>query len=604
MGRAGEGSDRQHAGVMKTASWFFYLLFCLSLGLAWYFHRDATTFSNRHELWSDRAGYYIYLPAAFFWHFDARRMPADLDIRTGGGFAIDSLRNRIDTKYTYGVALMQAPFFVAAGMISRVAGFDSEQGFSIFYMRMMMVAAVVYLILGLWLLKKFLDRYFRPGVVYLVLLLLYAGTHLFYYSLIDGMMSHVYSFFLVSLYLVSLVRFRDTGHYRWFLLLSAALALITLIRPVNLLLVLLLPAWNARGFAAFWQNLRLLAKPRFLLALAGCLFLAFLPQMIYWRYLSGRWIHFSYGNEGFTHWRQPRIAEVLFSPLNGLIPVTPLMLVIVAAILWMLFRKKTNAWMMAAVFVSVTYICGAWSMWYFGCSYGQRSFIEYLPLFAIPLGFAVTGILEVRRVAVQAALLFMLLLTVYLPLRYTLVVYRHDRCYYGSTWDWSHYLRALEKAGIFSPVGPVASFENDFENLAIFPGRHPSALFTRSGQYSVRSDAADRRTVLFERPLYEFGGHWPKRFRAEARVFSPGRLKGGEALSWEVTRDNSVIFTDSIPLAAQSVEPLSWSRVAGEFILPDVPDSSLVVRIFLDNPDGTMLFADDLSVRFLYGWRP
>ena len=585
-------------------SWFFYLLFCLSLGLAWFFHRETKTFDDRRELWSDRAGYYIYLPAAYIYHFDARRMPPDLDIRTGGGFAIDTARNCIDTKYTYGVALMQAPFFVAAGVISRVASFDSEHGFSILYMRMMMLAAVIYLILALWLLKKFLDHHFRPAIGYLVVLLLFAGTNLFYYSLIDGMMSHIYSFFLAAVYLYALLQFRKTDRYRWFLVLAATLALITLIRPVNLLFLLLLFVPLETADVSIRNQLFRLLRPRYILALAIAFFLLFLPQMIYWKYLSGHWIHFSYGKEGFINWRHPRIAEVLFSPLNGLIPTTPLLLFMLTGIAAMWIRKIRGRGVISLLFLLVAFICGAWSMWYFGCSYGQRSFIEYYPILSVPLAVAVNGILECRKFALRTLLFLLLLFTVYIPLRYTLVVYRHDRCYYGSTWDWDHYRRSLEKAGIFSPETPVRSFCNDFENLAIFPGRHPSTLFTRSGQYSVRSDATDLQPVLFEKPLYEFRHPWPKRMIAEAWFLSPGHFRGGEEFYYTVSKDHSVLFSDSIPLAKVAENPLSWQKISGEFILPDVSDSSIVVRMSVRNPNGTLLFADDLSVRFLYGWQP
>jgi hypothetical protein len=172
-----------------TGHWFFYVLFCISLALTWFFHKDTTKFNDPHGLWSDRAGYYIYLPATFFYHFDTHKMPADMDVQTGGGFSIDTLNNKIDTKYTCGVALLASPFFMASGLVSRIAGYHSESGFSLIYMRMMGLAAVIYLVLGLWFLKRFLNFYFSQAVSLFVITVIFLGTNLFYYSLIDGMMS-------------------------------------------------------------------------------------------------------------------------------------------------------------------------------------------------------------------------------------------------------------------------------------------------------------------------------------------------------------------------------------------------------------------------------
>ncbi len=61
--------------------------------------------------------------------------------------------------------------------------------------------AVVYLILGLFFLKRFLDHYFRGWIPYLAVILVFAGTNLYFFSIDEGLMSHVYSFFLFSLFL-------------------------------------------------------------------------------------------------------------------------------------------------------------------------------------------------------------------------------------------------------------------------------------------------------------------------------------------------------------------------------------------------------------------
>jgi hypothetical protein len=585
-----------------TVNWFFYLLFCTSLVLTWFFHKDAARFSDRHELWSDRAGYYIYLPATFFYHFDTRRMPADLDIRTGGGFSIDTLNNKIDTKYTYGVALLASPFFLASGLVSRMAGYDCENGFSMIYMRMMSLAAVVYLMLGLWFLKKFLDHDFRPAISLLVITLIFLGTNLFYYSLIDGMMSHVYSFFLFAVFLFALKKFLLSGSYPYFILLCIALSLTILIRPTNILLGLLFFTWDAAGPAGWMKRVRQFLKPSYMLGFLVILFVIMLPQLIYWKYLSESWLHFSYGKEGFTNWNHPRIAGVLFSPLNGLVTSTPLVLFFLAGTGMMIFQKKSNGWIIAAIFMVVTLISASWNMWYFGCSFGQRSFIEYYTILAVPMAWLMTGVFNHRHLLVKTIMLFLVFLLVYANLRYTVVLYRFDRCYYGSTWDWDHYWRTVERAGIISPVHRIGSFKNDFENLALCPVTQPSVIFTHSGQYSIASDEKSDQTPLFSIRLDELGYPWPKMMEVEAWVLKPGSRPTGASLGYALKRGAELLFDDEQPIDTLVKNPLTWSRVHKTFIIPDVNDSSLQISIFIHNPRHALLFLDDVKAHYHYSW--
>jgi len=587
---------------LKFESWFFYVLFFVSLVLSWFFHKDATRFSDRSELWSDRAGYYIYLPATFYYHFDTHKMPADLDVLTGGGFSLDTLNNKIDTKYTYGVALMASPFFATAALVSRIAGYDNEKGFSMLFMRMMSLAAVIYLILGLWFLKKFLDHYFQPVVSFFVILMIFLGTNLFYYSLIDGMMSHVYSFFLFSLFLFALKRYQGLESRRWFIVLCITLSLAILIRPTNVLLLLLFFGWDAAGPAEWLNRAKTFLKPRFSLSFLSILFIIFLPQLIYWKYLSGNWLHFSYRGEGFTNFFHPKIAEVLFSPVNGLLTYTPLVFFFLAGIFVMLFRKKQNGWLVAGLFAMVTLICASWKMWYFGCSFGQRSYIEYFTILAVPFGYFTTELFNIRKLWLSVALFFLLFLFAYFNLRITTSLYRFERCYYGSTWDWDHYVWNLQRAGILSPVCQVQTWQNDFENMALSPVFKPSQLFSRSGQYSIAANEKEGKTPLFSARLDAFGYPFPKRMDVEIWALKTENQPADASLNYTLTRGNEILFGDEQPLDGFIKNQDTWSKVKKTFIIPDVFDSTLQINIFITNPKRTHLFADDLEIRYHYGW--
>jgi hypothetical protein len=572
------------------------------MAVSWQYHRDAPSFKSPGELWSDRAGYYIYSPAVFFYGFDTHKMPPDLDMATGGGFSIDTVKNKLDTKYTYGVALLQLPFFASAHLLSRILGQDDEDGFSFIYMRMMMLASVVYLTLGLRLLYEILRKRFKPMVSATVILLVLMGTNLFYYSLIDGIMSHLYSFFLFCLFLFFLQRFSETGRYRDFFVLSVAFALIVLIRPTNLMLIMLLFIWNMKDpgdISARWKRM---FKGKYLVTLAGLSLLFYIPQMAYWRYLTGDFLHFSYRGEGFTGLTSPAIAEVLFSPLNGLIPYTPLVLFMIAGMVLMFKKKLPDKWLYPLMFTIVTMVCASWSMWYFGCSYGQRSYIEYYALLAIPLGYMTGYIYEMRRWIFSGILCAIMLFMVYVNIRFVTSFYRFERCWYGSVWDWDTWFRAYGRAGVIPYDLRINNFSNDFDNLALFPARKPSTIFVRSGPYCLDTRNSGNPVTLWSARLHELGYPYLKNIRFDGwfRSLSSDNRSTGMILT--VHSGGKQIFSDKLNFQDAFPDINQWTRINHRFIVPDVADTLAKVSIIVVNPRKRPLYLDDMELTFRYDW--
>jgi hypothetical protein len=278
-------------------------------------------------------------------------------------------------------------------------------------------------------------------------------------------------------------------------------------------------------------------------------------------------------------------------------------MIFLAGTFMMIWQKQQNGWLVAAVFLVVTLVCASWKMWYFGCSFGQRSFIEYYALMAVPFGYFMTWVFSKRSIVVQTVLLFVVFVLVYFNLRYTVALYQYERCYYGSTWDWDHYFRSVERAGVISPVRQVQSFENDFENLALSPVFRPSKIFTRSGLYSVAANDKSGITPLFSIRLDEFRYPYPKRMEVELWALKPGSSHTGASLEYTLSRGQEILFRDGQPLDSVLKSSQTWSKVVKTFIIPDVFDSSLLVRMFLRNPGKAMVFVDDLRIRYRYGWR-
>ena len=148
------GIDKKTLAKMKIWLLFLFLGFTIFLSLN---RHSRSGIQNYHsEIWADKAGYYIYLPSLLIYNFHTERMPTEIDKKTGNGFFIED--GKIITKYTYGVALLQAPFFIVCHGVSKLFGFNDD-GFSLPYHKAINISEVIYSFFSFLLLYFFLIRY-------------------------------------------------------------------------------------------------------------------------------------------------------------------------------------------------------------------------------------------------------------------------------------------------------------------------------------------------------------------------------------------------------------------------------------------------------------
>jgi hypothetical protein len=72
---------------IKTTSFAFLsiILFFATLNL----HSRSGEFNYHSEIFSDKAGYQVYLPALFIYNFNATEFPDSIEFRTGEGFILN-----------------------------------------------------------------------------------------------------------------------------------------------------------------------------------------------------------------------------------------------------------------------------------------------------------------------------------------------------------------------------------------------------------------------------------------------------------------------------------------------------------------------------------
>ncbi|MCB0790700.1 MAG: hypothetical protein H6595_13435 [Flavobacteriales bacterium] len=409
----------------------------LNIFLSLNYHSHSHWYTYHDILWADRAGYFAYLPSK--WGTQGA-LSSELGPRTGHGFHIDE-SGRMVTKYTCGVALLIAPFYYTGHAIGSLLGHGNDPYGPVDHL-VVPVSAGILATLALLLLGIMLRHRWSMPATILALVLVFLGSNLFYYTIGDPGMSHVYSFFLFvcTLFLLDR-RMRNGPSIAFDILLGIVMGTILLIRPTNAVF-LLGSIWLARSGQLKAQESDTARTTGFAQSRMWPILLAatlpLLLQAFYWQRTFGTPVHWSYTDESFMNWAHPRIFRVLFSTNNGAFAWSPLFAFVPLAALHVL--KKGQKWwalMSIFLFVAVVYMSGSWWVWHFGCGFGCRNLVEYLAVFAFPL----TGSIDrlIRRFGWWPVIAVVCLIVAY---EFKLV-YSYDGCWHGGEWDQSEFLQLL-----------------------------------------------------------------------------------------------------------------------------------------------------------------
>lgn len=329
--------------------------------------------------------YYSYLPAIFIYGdmgFGFKDHLKEKD-RQKIWVLTDSEGN-YHSKMTAGNAIMYLPFFLSAHLYATATHHDAN-GYSRPYDEALHYSSLAYLLIALWLLTGYLRKYFSWTAVVITVLSLPLATNLFYYTTHESAMSHVYSFFLFTLFVIT----TEKWHHNKFKLsysifLGLLLGIITLVRPTNIIIALLPMIYGISSIKDVGLNFKLLwQKKKSFIALIVSFFCIAFIQPLLWKWGTGNWLVYSYGDEGF-YFLDPHIMDGLFSYRKGWLVYTPIM---IFGLLGMFFLFKSRSewrWAVPLFLFLHIYIIFSWWCWWYGGSFGARSMIETYAILAIP----------------------------------------------------------------------------------------------------------------------------------------------------------------------------------------------------------------------------
>lgn len=342
----------------------------------------------RGVLESDAKGYFAYLPAVFIYHdlnfgfFE--HIEKDKYYQEHIYFDYRGLNTKSVNKYYAGTALAQAPFFLSAHLITYFVGGELD-GYSKYYLLSVPLAALFYHILGLWFLAGLLQLYkIKQTIIALMLLAATFGTHLFVYTLVEPGMSHVFSFAFIAGLLYYLKKFFITENTKYSYIIALLLGIVVLIRPINGLVLFFVFPLSGGWLTLKSSFLRLIESHKELIISFFIAFLVISIQLIIYKISTGSFFVYSYYGEGFN-FLEPHILDILFSYKKGLFLYTPMLFLGFIAVLFFTRIKPFFAFTWLFFFLLITYVFSSWWMWFYGGSFSSRVYVEYIPVFIVPI---------------------------------------------------------------------------------------------------------------------------------------------------------------------------------------------------------------------------
>lgn len=560
---------------------------------------------------SDGFGYYAYLPAIFIYHDLQYDFQQEINKKyhksNEGAFYCNEAEGKKVNKYFGGEALMLLPFFLLACLFSWVLGYDMD-GYSYLFQCAVSAGALFYLLAGLIFLRRFLLRHFTERVTALAVLLIFFGTNLYYYSVFEPSISHVYSFSAVSAFLFFAHKyFRELKQGQ--LLLSAFLfALIVFLRPANGIIIFALPflagSLGSLGYALFrlWQT-----KKAILLS-AVIIFSVLFLQFLLYKVQTGKFIVYSYGEEGFN-FLHPEIVNVLFSYRKGFFIYTPLAFIALFGLIPLYKRNKFQFISILFLLFIIVYVISSWWMWFYGGSFGQRAFVEFFLLFAFLLAYLIAALKKWwQKVPLAVVLIFLLHLNLVQTLQKWKLILPWDNMTEQKYWH--IFLKTDDKyIGMFTPNAFIPDewslkdkivFKNDFDpgyewwdmgsvtEGKAFSGTHASCISKKIPKSACLAkkirDVVPDTTDAFIRVSFKANLE-----KAESNAYLVISFESeGKSYSW-----------NTFPLIHQVMETDKWLPFSTKLRVPALQGNDAMVVVYVMNDDEEQVCVDDFEIQFL-----
>jgi hypothetical protein len=521
-----------------------------------------------------------------------------------------------------GMAIFYSPAFFIGHIVALITDYSAD-GFSSPYQWALIANGILFFIIGLFILRKVLLRFFSDLVVTIILFIVYFGTNYFSYSTFSSEMPHAYLFIAYALILWYTIRWHETFKMRYIVGLAITIGLSTLSRPTELIAVIIPILWYVDGWSSLKKKIKDLYYQHRVQIIVFNAILALIGscQVIYWKIYSGQLIYYSYRNpgEGFEFlW--PYTLKFLFSFRKGWLIYTPVMIFAIYG-LFILYKNNRGIFYSVFVFFIINlYIVSSWSCWWYAQSFGQRAMIQSYAVLSIPLGYSivkVAGANIFKKILLSltiAALLFLNLFQYWQLRKNILSLDRMTFDYYVKTFGKlkinpedrellliDRFNNANDSIPDDLPFKSRKLKVIDFENTDKKLSSHLSNKIVRSGNYSLKMDSTISFTPSYQKAFKEITRNYYAWIRVSVWVYPVHKLSNtpvslvvsfqhnGKAHKY---RSLNIENKDVI----KKIKLNQWNKISMDYLTPEVRSKNDELAVYLWNRGSLDIYFDDLMI--------
>ncbi len=455
--------------LFDISNWAIIIILSVVLSINFY---HAHWNKTENIIGHDPLSYYAYLPAAIIYNdLSLDFLKEDKD-RLGKKFwGKQSPTGNTVIITSYGMSLLYSPFFLMAHASADLFGYDSN-GYTKPYCFALVMSSVFYLLLGLIFLRKLLIKYFPNLIVAITLLTITLATNLLWYVTFEAAMSHVYSFGLFSIFMFLFDKWFEKKNIKTTILIGMVLGIITLVRPTNTIIVVLFIFWKVTTWEQLMNRILFFLKSwHHILVMIIIIFLIWIPQFVYWKFISGSYLYYSYPDSMGFFFNNPQLINTMFSWRKGLLIYTPVMVFSLIGIIILYFKNKQFFYPILIYWLATWYIISSWWDWWYGGGFGMRPFIDSYCVLAFGLAAFLTWVSKLKTLPKSVLISMFVIITI--------ISSWHFRRYQRGSIHWV----GMTKEAYFNSFWRVTPAPNFYEKI-----RMPDYKLAKKGIYRYEDE--------------------------------------------------------------------------------------------------------------------
>ena len=266
-----------------------------------------------------------------------------------------------------------------------------------------------YSMIGICFTYQNLLAFFKKSIAILILAILILGTNYFYYSVFENGMTHTYLFTMYAAAIYYTIKWHQEQKVKYAVWLGAVIGLAIVIRPSEILIILIPILWNIKDGRSLTEKLQLVYNHILqLLILSLVVIVIGSLQLAYWKYSSGHWLYNSYKEAGlYFDFLHPNLLKGIFSLRKGWLIYSPVMILSFIG-LYFLYRNSRKIFLPVVIYMFINiYVVFSWCQWDYGGGFGSRPLVQSYAVLILPMGFVMNYLL-LKPIVKYCAFLFII----------------------------------------------------------------------------------------------------------------------------------------------------------------------------------------------------